>query len=96
MLGAAAGKDAGRSFIACSPDFLLAAIKRAEDGRGLIVRVYETRGQTHRVTMRLPREVRRVQRANLLEEPGEALPVSRGRVSFACRAHEIMTLLLGW
>jgi alpha-mannosidase len=95
-LSAAAGKDAGRSFIACWPDFVLTAIKRAEDGRGLVVRGYETRGQAHRVTLRLPREVRRVQRANLLEEPGEALPVSRGRVSFPCRPHEIVTLLLRW
>ena len=95
-LSAAANKDAGRSFIACSPDFLLTAIKRAEDGRGLIVRGYETRGQPHRVTMRLPREVRRVQRTNLLEEPGETLPVSRGQVSFSCRPHEIMTLRLEW
>lgn len=95
-ISAAAGKDAGRSFIACSPDFLLTAIKRAEDGHGLIVRGYETRGQAHRVTMRLPREVRRVQRANLLEEAGEKLPVSRGQVSFPCRPHEIVTLRLGW
>jgi alpha-mannosidase len=95
-LGAAASKDAGRSFVACSPDFLLTAIKRAEDGSGLIVRGYETRGQSHRVTMRLPREVRRVQRVNLLEEVGEALPVSRGRISFPCRPHEIVTLLLRW
>jgi alpha-mannosidase len=93
-LGAAVSKDAGRSFITCSPDFLLTAIKRAEDGHGIIVRGYETRGQPHRVTMRLPREVRRVQRVNLLEEPGEALPVSRGRASFPCRSHEIVTLLL--
>jgi len=48
-LGTTARKGAGRSFIACSPDFLLTAIKRAEDGHGLIVRGYETRGQSHRV-----------------------------------------------
>ena len=95
-LGAAASNGAGRSFITCSPDFLLTAIKRAEDGRGLIVRGYETRGQSHRVTLRLPREVRRVQRANLLEEPGEMQSVSRGRVSFSCRPHEIVTFLLRW
>ena len=90
-----ANTQAGVSLLA-APDFLLTAIKRAEDGRGLIVRGYETRGQSHRVTMRLPREVRRVQRANLLEEAGEALPISRGRVSFSCRPHEIVTLLLRW
>jgi alpha-mannosidase len=93
-LGAAVGKHARRSFLACSPEFLLTAIKRAEDGRGLIVRGYETRGQTHRVTMRLPGEVRQVQRANLLEEAEETLPVSRGGVRFLCRPHEIVTLLL--
>ena len=93
-LGDVASKDAGLSFITCSPDFLLTAIKRAEDGSGLIVRGYETKGQSHRVTLRLPREVRRVNRANLLEEAGEALPVSRGRLNFGCRAHEIVTLLL--
>jgi alpha-mannosidase len=95
-LSASAGKDAGRSFITCPPDFLLTAIKRAENGSGLIVRGYETRGQSHRVTLRLPRGVQRVQRADLLEEPGETLPVSRGRVSFHCRPHEIVTLRLFW
>ena len=95
-LGGAAGKGAGGTFITCSPDFLVTAIKRSEDGRGLAIRGYETRGQSHRVTMRLPREVRQVQRANLLEEGGEALPVARGRVSFSCRPHEIVTLLLQW
>ena len=95
-LGGAAGKSAGGSFIACSPDFLLTAIKQAEDGRGLAIRGYETRGQPHRVTMRLPGEVRQVQRANLLEEADEVLPISRGRVTFSCRPHEIVTLLLRW
>jgi alpha-mannosidase len=95
-LGSVVVEHAGRSFLACSPDFLLTAIKRAEDGSGLVVRGYETRGQAHRVALRLPRAVRRAQRTNLLEEAGEALPVSRGRVSFACRPHEIVTLRLGW
>jgi alpha-mannosidase len=93
-LGAAATKDVGRGFIACSPDFLLTAMKCAEDGRGLIVRGYETRGQPQRVTIRLPHGVRQVQWANLLEEAGEELPMSRGRVSFTCRPHEIVTLRL--
>lgn len=92
--GSAGTKDTSRSLIACSPDFLLTAIKRSEDGLGLIIRGYETRGQSHRVTIRLPREVRQVQRANLLEEAGETLPLSRRKVSFACRPHQIVTLLL--
>jgi alpha-mannosidase len=95
-LDAAAGKKAGGSFVACAPGFLVTAIKRAEDGHGLIVRGYETRGQPHGVAMRLPHEVRRVRRPNLLEESGETLSVSRGRVGFSCRPHEIVTLRLEW
>ena len=95
-LGAAASEEAGRSFLAASPDFVLTAIKRSEAGFGLTVRGYETRGEAHRVTLRLPPQVSVVQRANLLEEPGEALHVSGGKVSFPCRPHEVVTLLLRW
>jgi alpha-mannosidase len=95
-LGTPNRKVAGRSFIVCSPDFLLTAVKRAEDGRGLVVRGYETKGEPHRVTLRLPREVRNVHRANLLEETGEDLVISRGRVKFSCRPYEIVTLRLAF
>ncbi len=93
-LDGAVAQQTGRSFIECSPDFLVTAIKLAEDGPGLVVRGYETRGQAHRVTMRLPRAIRHVQRANLLEEPNETLPFSHDRLAFSCRPHEIVTLLL--
>jgi alpha-mannosidase len=93
---APASKHAGQSFIACSPDFLLTAIKQSEDGAGLALRGYETWGQAHSVTVRVPRAVRSVQRANLLEEAEGTLPLRRGRVSFSCRPHEIVTLLLRW
>jgi alpha-mannosidase len=95
-MGAPASKHAGQSFIACSPDFMLTAVKQSEDGAGLTIRGYETRGQAHSVTIRVPREVRSVQRANLLEETESTLPLRRGRVSFSCRPHEIVTLLLRW
>ena len=85
---------AGRSFLACSPDFVLTALKQAEDGGGLILRGYETKGEAHPVILRLPRTVKQVRRASLLEEPAEELPVSRGQVKFACRPHEIVTLRL--
>jgi len=47
------------------------------------------------VTTRLPGKVRWVQRENLLEEAGEALPVSHGRVSFVCQPQEIVAHRLG-
>jgi len=94
--GDAVLQKTGQSFLSCSPDCLLTTVKRAENGQGLIVRGYETRGQTHCVTMLLPGTVRRVQRVSLLEEPSETLPVSRRRVKLICRPHEIFTLSLHW
>ena len=60
----------------------------------VILRGYETKGEAHPVILRLPRTVKQVRRASLLEEPAEELPVSRGQVKFACRPHEIVTLRL--
>jgi hypothetical protein len=46
------------------------------------------------VALRLPPRVRRVRLANLLEDPGEELPLRDGSVSVPLRAFGIHTLLL--
>jgi alpha-mannosidase len=87
-------RKSGMSFIRSSPGFLLTAIKQAENGSSLVIRGYETGGQAHRVSLQLPQGIQRVDQANLLEEPIQPLPISRGRVSFPCQPHEIATFLL--
>ena len=44
------------------------AVKRAEEGEGTILRLYETRGTKHRTTLRFRAPVKSVEEVNLLEE----------------------------
>ena len=71
-------------------------MKRAEDAPGLVLRVVEWHGQATTTKISLGRAVRRVRRANLLEDPGAALPLGPdGRsVSLTLRPWEIATLLV--
>ena len=63
------------------PNVLLTALKQAEDGNGLILRLTETQGQESTATVTLPHVViTDVQRTNVVEEP-------RGEYSFT--EHEI-------
>jgi alpha-mannosidase len=95
-LSGAVSRQGDSSFTTCGPGFVLTAIKGAENGHGLILRGYETLGQAHRVTLKLPKGVRLVQRTSLLEEMVEALPLVQGTVRFLCRPHEIVTLCAQW
>jgi alpha-mannosidase len=81
-------------FVSFAPDFTMTALKLAENGQGVIVRGFETRGQAHAVRMRVSPWVKRASRATLLEEPGEPLSLMDGTVGFGCAPHEIVTLLL--
>ncbi|MGH2560161.1 MAG: alpha-mannosidase, partial [Thermomicrobiales bacterium] len=47
----------------------LGALKLADDGQGLILRVYEPRGARGTTVLRFSRAVRRVEAVNLLEDP---------------------------
>jgi len=87
-------RRSGESLLSAGPDFLVTALKRAEDGEGWILRGYETRGEAHAVGIRLPRLIQRVRKASLLEEAEETLPLHDQGVRFECRPHEIVTLRL--
>ena len=74
----------------------LGSLKRAEDEAGFILRLYEPHGARGRATLRFPREVRRIERVNLLEE---SLPDSAptreddGRsVQIGARPFEVVSL----
>ena len=49
----------------------LGSLKRAEDGDGLILRLYEPHGNRGRATLRFSLPLQRIERVNLLEEPVE-------------------------
>jgi alpha-mannosidase len=79
-----------------APDVYITAVKRAEDANGLVLRVVEWHGKAVTTRISFGRAVRRVRRANLLEDPGAGLPLSAdGRsVTITLRPWEISTLLV--
>jgi alpha-mannosidase len=77
----------------------LGSLKRAEDGEGLILRLYEPHGNRGRATLRFPRPVLQVERANLLEEvesgPVTVLSDDGMTVQLDLRPFEVVTLRVG-
>ena len=92
------GKMAGRlSFVTTDQkNVVVTAMKKTEDGDGLLVRFYEWAGKGGRVTLTLPKGVASATLANLMEKPeGEALPVSGGQnVTVPVTPFEIQTVIV--
>jgi hypothetical protein len=72
----------------------LAAIKWAEAGDGLILRLVEYRGQGGEAEISLPFAVRQASKVNLLERQAERLEIQRDAVRCYLRPWEIATLKL--
>ena len=77
-----------------SGHFEVTALKKAEEGRDLILRGHENQGKAGRVGIRLALPVQQVWRADLLEQPGKELAISQGKVQFDCQPFEFVTLRL--
>lgn len=77
-------------------NIVIETIKQAEDGRGVIVRLYESLRQRGSATLRTGFPLEAAWRVNLLEEDGAALDIlpDRHGVTFAFRPFEIITLRL--
>ncbi|MEM7567996.1 MAG: glycosyl hydrolase-related protein, partial [Pseudomonadota bacterium] len=73
---------------------VIETIKRAEDGRGTIVRLYEGERNRGPVTLHFGVPVARVFVTNLLEEDAEELSVENGAVRLMLKPYQIITLRL--
>jgi len=81
--------------LSLEPDNLLvSALKKAEEGDGIIVRFFETKGERCRGLLRLPEGVTGVRYVNLLEEEECELRTENGVVEMDVKAFEIVTLKL--
>ncbi|MCA9932553.1 MAG: alpha-mannosidase [Anaerolineales bacterium] len=77
------------------PDNLvIETVKQAEDGRGLIARLYECNRQRGAATLQTSFPLQAVYRCNLLEEDQEMLAVTENEVVVAIRPFQILTLRL--
>ncbi|MET0770836.1 MAG: glycoside hydrolase family 38 C-terminal domain-containing protein, partial [Solirubrobacteraceae bacterium] len=71
---------------------VLQTVKRAEDGSGLVLRLYEPHGGRGTATVALDRPVRSALRANLLEEATGEAELRDGAIAVPFRPWEIVTL----
>jgi alpha-mannosidase len=87
------GLDTVHSFFSVDSDHvIISAIKKAEEGDDLILRLYETRGKAtqSRLSMSIP--VIRGWKCNMLEEKIESLTISNQSTWIAIEPYEILTL----
>jgi alpha-mannosidase len=83
------------SFIAVSrPNIIIETIKQAEDGNGVIVRLYECQRQRGSVTLSTGFALAGAWRTNLLEQNEQEIAVDGQQITFSVRPYEIVTLRL--
>jgi alpha-mannosidase len=83
------------SFLSSSrPNVVIETVKRAEAGKGLIVRLYESQRQRGPVALTTGFPLAEAWRTNLLEEDQETLAVDGSKVNFSIKPYEIVTLRL--
>jgi alpha-mannosidase len=76
-----------------NPDVVLTAVKRSEDGKGLVMRFYEWAGKSGNVTLTVPPGATSASVVNLMEKPeGSALSVTDNKVTVPVTPYQIQTV----
>jgi alpha-mannosidase len=84
-----------QSLLSCSsPNVIIETIKQAEDGDGLIVRLYESQRKRGQVKLQAGGEIESAWETNLLEENQFQLQAESNQVILHLRPYQIMTLRL--
>jgi alpha-mannosidase len=80
-------------FLSCNlANIVIETIKQAEDGRGIIVRLYETQRKRGVATLSAAFPVAHAWRTNLLEENQFELEVSEKQVKVPVKPYQIVTV----
>jgi len=77
-----------------SPNVIIDAVKLAQDGDGIIVRVYEAEQRRGAVKIKTALPFSRVTECNLMEENEEEITAAAGEFSFNIRPFEVKTFRL--
>jgi alpha-mannosidase len=77
---------------ASAPNVIIETIKQAEDGDGIILRLYESQRKRGPVQVRFGRAVEAAWITNLLEENESALSVDQDSFQLNLRPYQIVTL----
>ena len=76
------------------PNVIIETVKRAEDGDGMIVRLYESQRKQGQVQVHAGFAVESAWETNLLEENESALSVDNDSIQLNLRPYQIMTIRL--
>lgn len=94
-MGSAGAQTAQGSLVAVdAANVVIETVKQAEDGNGVIVRLYESQRRRGTITLTAGFPLRAAWRVNLLEEAQAELVVTGDTVSYAIRPYEIATFRL--
>ena len=74
-----------------APNVFVETLKRAEDGQGYVIRLYEASGRLTDATVGIA-GIRFCRETDMLENTVKELPVKDGAVSVRFRPYEIITL----
>ena len=77
-----------------APNVIVEAVKKAEDGEGTVIRLYEAFNRRTRVKLTLGSPVKKAFLCNMLEEREEELPVKGNEIFLELKPFEICTLRL--
>ena len=77
-----------------SPNLVIETVKPAEDGNGIVIRMYDCMRKRGKVTLTAAFPIAEAFRTNILEEDGYLVPVEGNTVSYNIRPFEIVTLRL--
>ncbi len=79
-------------FSVSSPNVIIETVKRAEDGNGIIVRLYESQRSRGPVQIQAGFGVQSAWETNLLEENESQLQVENDAIQLSLRPYQIMTI----
>jgi alpha-mannosidase len=93
--GGGAGGDLLSGLVAVDqPNIVIETVKQAEDGSGIIVRLYESQRKRGTITLRTGFDLGAAWRTNLLEENQKQVEVQGRSVIYSIRPYEIVSLRL--
>lgn len=94
---AAGSLPAAKSFArSLQDDVILDTVKRAEDGSGIVLRLYESSGSKTEAALEFSFPAEIVWECNLMEEEERRMPLCGNRLAFSIRPFEIKTFKLAY
>ncbi|MNZ23923.1 hypothetical protein D3C78_410540 [compost metagenome] len=75
---------------------MLDTVKPAEEGSGVILRLYESAGGRERVALEWPEQVESIYISNALEKEFEQLPHNEGQFELDFAPYEIKTIRINY